>query len=66
MAPGDCWKEVTDNYLIIDVIGDGTFGTVYKAKCKNTSKKVAIKHIENFSDQEYGLIKVIREIKIMR
>ena len=63
---GDCWKEVTDNYTVICKIGEGSFGEVYKAKCKNTSKKVAIKHMNDFSDHSYGLVKVIRELKIMR
>ena len=39
---------------------------MFKAQCKTTSKKVAIKHIDDFSDLEYGLIIINRELKIMR
>ena len=62
----DCWKVVTKDYLVIKQVGEGAFGKVYMAKCKTTRLKVAIKHMDDFSDHYYGLVKVIRELKIMR
>lgn len=60
------WKDVMKDYLVMSKVGEGSYGKVYYAKCKTTSKKVAIKHIDDFTDLEYGLIVVIRELKIMR
>lgn len=37
-----------------------------RAACKTTGQEVAIKMIKNFKKYEYELVKVIREIKIMK
>ena len=37
-------------------IGKGRYGTVYSAKCKTTQQKVAIKHITNFTENDYTFI----------
>ncbi|KAH8019730.1 hypothetical protein HPB51_021089 [Rhipicephalus microplus] len=34
-----------NNYVILEKIGEGAYGAVYKAKCKGTNKVVAIKKI---------------------
>ena len=56
------WKEISEKYKIIEKIGSGAFGNVYKAKCKETGQKVAIKHIFDFAENDYNVIKVLREI----
>ncbi|KAE8277902.1 Cyclin-dependent kinase 2 [Larimichthys crocea] len=33
-----------ENYLKLSVIGKGTYGTVYKVKCRTTGKEFALKH----------------------
>ncbi|KAL3183146.1 hypothetical protein MRX96_006916 [Rhipicephalus microplus] len=35
-----------NNYVIIEKIGEGAYGAMYKAKCKATNKIVAIKKIQ--------------------
>lgn len=39
--------QVTSRYDIIDLIEQGSYGTVYKAKAKKTGDIVAIKKIDN-------------------
>jgi len=39
------------NYLCIETIGSGSFGTVFKAKCQDTNEIVAIKKV--FQDRKY-------------
>lgn len=60
------YDEVLQKYHILNKVGEGTFAKVFKAKCLKTSKIVAIKHIDNFAKNDYGLVKTIREIQIMR
>ena len=50
-------------YRVDRLIGEGSFGQVYKGVCKMTKKKVAIKHIdqEMFLDERYSR-KLVREI----
>ena len=38
-------EDKMDNYEKLEKIGEGTYGVVYKAKEKNTSKLVAMKKI---------------------
>ena len=60
------WREVEKIYKIIDKIGEGTYGTVMKAKDIAVGDFVAIKHITDFSDHQYICTRVLREIKIMK
>ena len=41
-----------DDYLKIEKIGEGTYGIVYKGKCKKTGEIVAMKKIRLESEQE--------------
>ena len=44
-----------DSYLIEKVIGSGSFGVVYRAKCERTSSVVAIKKV--LQDKRYKVRK---------
>ena len=44
------WYHILDDYDIVDQIGNGAYGKVIKAKCKETGQFVAIKMIENMFD----------------
>ena len=48
------------------VIGKGEYGCVSKGKCLKTGELVAVKIVENHDNTEYDIIKVIREILILR
>ena len=48
------------------VIGEGTFGKVYKAKIKNDDSFYALKMIKMDNDKEGFPITAMREIKILK
>ena len=56
------WKEVEQEYKVLQQIGTGSFGQVVKAQHKTTDKVVAIKLIEDLFRTPYTFKKVIREI----
>ena len=56
------WTEVKKYYSIIEKIGEGSFGQVYKAQCLHTDQIVAIKHIKGFSKHDYDCVKLVREV----
>lgn len=63
-------KEVTGlkNYKILELIGQGTYGTVYKAVHRATENIVAIKKIEIDLDTDISkklLILAVREVEIL-
>ena len=62
----DAWKEVSKSYKLYKALGQGSYGTVLKAKSLDSSAYVAIKHMTGFSKNEYHCVKVIREIQIMK
>jgi len=47
-------------------VGSGSYGQVYKARCRVSKQEVAIKFIAKVCESEYDLVKVVREIKLMR
>lgn len=54
-----------ENYEYIGQIGKGTFGTVYKAKEKNTGEIVALKRVQ-YNDEKDGFPLIsLREIKTL-
>jgi len=55
-------KKIDEKYLFESVVGKGSYGCVFKAKCKQTSREVALKLMINQADTEYDAIKVLREI----
>ena len=56
------WSTPMEHYDLLEIIGEGSYGKVVKAKCKVTKKFVAIKFISNVCKSEYDCVKVIREI----
>lgn len=52
-------------YTPTQVLGSGAFGVVVSAQCKNSKRRVAIKHIVVEDDEPYNMIKVLRELNIL-
>ena len=63
----ECLKHtIQKKYDIIGYIGKGSYGCVSKAKCKSTGRLVALKIMKNSKLSEYEVIKLLREIQLMR
>ena len=56
-----------DKYRILQVIGEGTYGKVFKAQEKETGRVVAIKKFKQREDEDPHVRKtMMREIRILR
>ncbi|TKR64055.1 hypothetical protein L596_024651 [Steinernema carpocapsae] len=55
-----------EKYQIIEQVGEGTYGQVYKALDKKTNEKVALKKVRLENEKEGFPITAVREIKILR
>ena len=42
-------KEIAERYLLKNILGEGRFGKVYRAKDYRTSKAVAVKVVSYFT-----------------
>ncbi|KAI5091107.1 cyclin-dependent kinase 12, partial [Silurus meridionalis] len=62
----DWGKRCVDKFDIIGIIGEGTYGQVYKAREKDTGELVALKKVRLDNEKEGFPITAIREIKILR
>lgn len=64
------WSMMTRtiaHYERLEQIGEGTYGQVYKARCKDTEQIVAMKKIRVHHGKDWGMPPtVIREIKILK
>jgi mitogen-activated protein kinase 1/3 len=62
------WSDpsIKKNYKLLEELGKGSFGTVVKAKNRQTGAKVAIKLIKDINKSSYSLRKLLREIIILR
>lgn len=60
------WKAAIENYDLIDMIGEGSYGEVCEGKCKVTGERVAIKYVKNIYENEYDCVKILREVQILR
>jgi len=59
-------RRIEKRYELIKIIGKGSYGCVTKAKCKETGKLVALKVMKNQTKTEYEIIKLLREIQLLR
>ena len=58
---------MAQKYHKLELLGEGTYGKVYKARCTVTSQLVAIKRLFNTSDEGEGLsATTLREIAILK
>lgn len=66
MAELDPSKKVVDRYLKREVLGEGTYGVVYKAIDTKTGQVVAIKKIRLGKQKEGINFTALREIKLLK
>ena len=63
---GDWGSLSVDNYDLGEVIGEGTFGQVFKATDRRTNHIVALKKVRQEKEKEGFPLTTVREIKILR
>jgi len=56
------WKNIREKYKLLDVIGEGTFGKVVKARNRDSGITVAIKFIETDLKSVNPLRNILREL----
>ncbi|CAN1312274.1 Cyclin-dependent kinase D-1 [Linum perenne] len=66
MAENDQEKKVADRYLKREILGEGTYGVVYKAIDTRTGQTVAIKKIRLGKHKEGVNFTALREIKLLK
>lgn len=55
-----------EDYVKVEKIGEGTYGVVYKARCKKSGNFVAMKKIRLESEDEGVPSTAIREISLLK
>ncbi|CAK9006190.1 unnamed protein product [Durusdinium trenchii] len=58
--------DLTDRYVMQDKLGEGTYGTVYRAKCKQSHRQVAIKRIRVLQEDDGVPAVALREISLLK
>ncbi|CAG9577132.1 putative mitogen-activated protein kinase [Leishmania major strain Friedlin] len=53
-----------DNYDVLEVIGEGTYGVVFKCRDKRTNRIVAVKQFKNFQTNAYVRVAMLRELRV--
>ncbi|KAL1327896.1 hypothetical protein AAHE18_13G336400 [Arachis hypogaea] len=66
MTDPDPSKKVADRYLKREILGEGTYGVVYKAIDTHTGQTVAIKKIRLGKQKEGVNFTALREIKLLK
>ncbi|CAK0867125.1 unnamed protein product [Prorocentrum cordatum] len=66
MSFGEDSSEVDRRYEMTEKIGEGTYGTVYKAMCRQTGQAVAIKKIKILPEDEGVPSTALREISLLQ
>ncbi|XP_065851006.1 cyclin-dependent kinase D-3 [Euphorbia lathyris] len=66
MSENDGEKKVADRYLKREILGEGTYGVVYKAIDTKTGQVVAIKKIRLGKQKEGVNFTALREIKLLK
>ena len=57
--------RLVDNYRLDSIIGEGTFGQVFRGKCQATEAIVALKKVRLDREREGFPITAIREVKLL-
>lgn len=58
--------EISSNFSMLEKIGEGTYGTVYKAICHSTGERVAIKKIKILYEEDGVPSTALREISLLK
>lgn len=60
------WKAVNTQYKLLNIVGEGAFGKVVRAKDRHTQQQVAIKFIKVDFSSYTNCLYLFRELSIMR
>eukprot|EP00931_Biecheleriopsis_adriatica_P115543 TRINITY_DN91327_c0_g1_i1.p1 TRINITY_DN91327_c0_g1~~TRINITY_DN91327_c0_g1_i1.p1 ORF type:complete len:337 (-),score=72.53 TRINITY_DN91327_c0_g1_i1:111-1046(-) len=66
MADDDDTEEVADRFVIIEKLGEGTYGKVYKAVSRSNHQEYALKKIRIHYDEEGVPATAIREVSLLK
>ena len=58
-------EHINLKYLLVGVVGRGSYGCVSKAVCKVTGRTVAVKVMVGQTNTEYDTIKILREVQLL-
>jgi len=58
--------EISSRFSMLEKIGEGTYGTVYKAMCLSTGERVAIKKIKILYEEDGVPSTALREISLLK
>jgi serine/threonine protein kinase len=59
-------SAINKKYEVVELIGNGSYGCVSQAKCRKTGRMVALKIMKSEATMEYEIIKLLREVQLMR
>lgn len=64
---GPQWTSIHDQYQTLEILGQGTYGVVYKAEHKITKKIVGLKRCRLDTFKEFGIPETtLREVSLLR